>query len=332
MKPFRKNVAIAIDGGGIRGVIPARALMMLEETLGRSCHDIFRLTSGTSTGSILAAGIAHGLRAEQMYNLYVDLGNEVFRKTLRSRLWFAVNYRYPSDPLEAALRKNLGDGLLGDLWQATPPTDFVVTTFDVSENRTRFMKPWKEDYAHWPLVKAVLASAAAPTYFPVVGNHFIDGGVGSYNNPCYLAAYEIQYCLKWKLEETTLISLGTGRTPDQVKAGKVSKFTPIQWISPLLDAFSHSADDQQVHLVDTFFKKLDFRRFQVDLETPIALDQPETIPELMKYGEKLGTLMLNDSVDRAQFVTASRPQKTSRRKPSTKSTSRRQTSKSESRS
>jgi hypothetical protein len=49
MKPFRKNIAIAIDGGGIRGVIPARALMMLEEALGKTCHEIFRLAVGTST-------------------------------------------------------------------------------------------------------------------------------------------------------------------------------------------------------------------------------------------------------------------------------------------
>jgi predicted acylesterase/phospholipase RssA len=330
MKPFRKNVAIAIDGGGIRGVIPARALMMLEESLGKTSHEIFRLSVGTSTGSILAAGVARGLSAEQMYRLYVDLGNEVFKRSLRSWAWFAVNFRYPRFPLEEALRKSLGDGDLGDLWKESPPTDLVVTTFDVIENRTRFMKPYKSEYAHWPLVKAVLASAAAPTYFPVVGGHFIDGGVGSYNNPCYMAAYELQYCLKWKLEETTLISLGTGRTPNSIKFGEAGKYLPIQWISRLLDAFSHSADDQQVHLVDTFFEKLDFRRFQVDLDTPIALDQPETIPELIKYGEKLGEKLLNDKVDRAQSVVPSRPPKGSLGRASTKSTSRRQTSKSDS--
>jgi predicted acylesterase/phospholipase RssA len=259
----------------------------------------------------------------------VDLGNEVFKKTLRSRLWFAVNYRYPHAPLEEALRKNLGDGELGDLWKADPPTDLVVSTFDVIENRTRFLKSWKPEYEHWPLVKTVLASAAAPTYFPVVGGHFIDGGVGAYNNPCYLAAYEIQNCLKWKLEETTLISLGTGRTPNDIKFGQASKFTPLHWISRLLDAFSHSADDQQVHLVDTFFEKLDFRRFQVDLETPIALDEPETIPELIKYGEKLGTKLLKDAVDRAQDVVPSRPPKGSLGNAAKQSASHRQTNKSD---
>ncbi len=55
---------------------------------------------------------------------------------------------------------------------------------------------------HWS--DAVMASTAAPTYFPSLDGSFIDGGVGSYNNPCYLAAYEIQFVLSWKLEETTL--------------------------------------------------------------------------------------------------------------------------------
>lgn len=54
MKPFRKHVAVAIDGGGIRGIIVAKALAMLEECLDRPVHDIFRLAAGTSTGAIIS--------------------------------------------------------------------------------------------------------------------------------------------------------------------------------------------------------------------------------------------------------------------------------------
>ena len=62
MKPFRKNVAIAIDGGGIKGVIVTRALASLERHLSKPVHDIFRLAAGTSTGSIISAGIGAGTR------------------------------------------------------------------------------------------------------------------------------------------------------------------------------------------------------------------------------------------------------------------------------
>ncbi|HLF75808.1 MAG TPA: patatin-like phospholipase family protein [Anaerolineales bacterium] len=318
MKPFRKNVAIAIDGGGIRGIIPARALMMLEEELGKTSHKIFRLCVGTSTGSVLAAGIAKGLSAEQMFRLYQHLGNHIFKKTLRSRLWFAMTFRYPGKSLEEALRKNLGTGDIGELWKQKPPTDLVVTAFDMIENRTRFIKSWKPEYQHWPLVKAVLASAAAPTYFPVVDGHFVDGGVGSFNNPCFLAAYELQFCLNWKPEDTTLISLGTGRAPKSYKFGQAERFRPIHWLAPLLDGFAGSAGDQQVHLVDTFFRGLDFRRFQVDMDRPISLDKPEEIPNLIKYGEAMGAMILKDKRDRAQKIAPSRPRLQPKRSPKPK--------------
>lgn len=299
MIPLRKNVAIALDGGGIRGLIPARALAMLEQSLGTSSHEIFRLAAGTSTGSIIAAGIACGLSAETISQLYLTLGREIFRKSLRTAFWYLFNHRYPAAPLQQALNEVLGDRLLGDLWKARPPMDLVVTAFDVIENRTRFIKSWKPAYQEWPIVKAVLASAAAPTYFPSVDGRFIDGGIGSFNNPCYLAAYEILFCLKWKPEETTLISLGTGRHPIQYRAGQFDRYLPIQWVTPLLDAFSHSADDQQVHLVTTFFQKLDFRRYQVDLETEINLDESRRIPDLVRYGDILGRMLLGDRMDRA---------------------------------
>jgi hypothetical protein len=305
MKPFRKHVAIAIDGGGIKGVMVTRALSILEDHLGQSVHDIFRLAAGTSTGSIISAGIAAGLSAERMQELYVTLGDTIFDKTLRSKLWLLFRYRYPHEPLAKAIREHIGDPMMGDFWLEEPRTDVVITAFDLVENRTRFIKPWKPAYANWPVVKAILASSSVPTYFPVVDGRYVDGGVGSYANPCYLAAYEIKYCLEWDPAETTLISLGTGRNPNVVKKGEANRWYPWQWLSPLLGAFLHSADDQQVHLVETFFERLDFRRFQVDLASPIAMDNPDAIPRLLGYGEELGRKILHDDVDRAMFIEAS---------------------------
>ena len=95
MKPFRKHVAIAVDGGGIKGVIVTRALAILEEHLGQSSHEIFRLAAGTSTGSIISAGIGAGLSGAEMHGLYCELGDTAFRKTWRSWLWPLTRYRYP---------------------------------------------------------------------------------------------------------------------------------------------------------------------------------------------------------------------------------------------
>lgn len=307
MQPFREHVAVAIDGGGIKGVIPARALAMLEDHLGRSSRDIFQMAAGTSTGAIISAGIGVGLSGAAIFKLYTEFGAEVFRRSLRTWLWPLVRYRYPLDPLEAELRRYIGDRRLGDFWKEDPVIDVVITTFDVVENRTRFLKPWKEEYAEWPVVRAVLASSAVPTYFPPVEAQYVDGGVGAYSNPCYLAAYEAQFVLGWDPAETTLISLGTGRDPHRLKPGQVKALWPWQWIGPVLGAFLRSADDQQVHLVDTFFEQLDFRRFQVDLREHIAMDDPSKIPDLTVYGTELGQKILTDQTDHALEITAQTP-------------------------
>ncbi len=307
MKPFREHVAVAIDGGGIKGIIPARALAMLEDHLGRSSRDIFQMAAGTSTGAIISAGIGVGLSGAAIYKLYTQFGEGVFRRSWRTCLWPLVRYRYPLDPLEAELKRYIGERRLGDFWTEDPVIDVVITTFDVVENRTRFLKPWKEEYAEWPVVRAVLASSAVPTYFPPVEARYVDGGVGAYSNPCYLAAYEAQFVLGWDPAETTLISLGTGRDPHRLKPSQVKGLWPWQWIGPVLGAFLRSADDQQVHLVDTFFEQLDFRRFQVDLREHIAMDDPKRIPDLTVYGTELGQKILTDQTDHALEIQAQTP-------------------------
>ncbi len=297
MKPFREHVAVAIDGGGIRGVMVARALALVEEYLGCSAHDIFRLVAGTSTGSILSTGIAAGLTGGQMYALYCELGEVVFRKSWRTALWPLSKYRYPQEPLKTALWRQFGDEPLARFWHTDPPTDFVITAFDLVAQRTRFIKPWKHEYAGWPVVQAVLASCAVPAVFPAVAGRYVDGGVGSYTNPCYLAAYEAYYYLGWDPAETTLISLGTGRSPASLRPGDANRLWPWQWLSPMLGAFAQSADEQQVHLTHTFFHQLDFRRFQVDLCAPIAMDDPRSIPLLAAYGEELAHKIINDEAE-----------------------------------
>ncbi len=307
MKPFRKNVAIAIDGGGIRGVIVTKALSLLESRLGKPVHDIFRLAAGTSTGSIISAGIASGLTAVQMHQLYLSLGETIFKKTWRTFFWPLTRYRFPHEPLADALRENLGDKKMGDFWTANPPTDVVITTFDLLANKTCFVKPWKREYKYWPVIRAVLASSSIPTYFPVVAGRYVDGGVGSYANPCYLAAYEACFCLKWDPSETTLISLGTGRDPKSVKSGEPERFMAWDWLTPTLDAFLASAADQQVHIVDTFFQGMDFRRFQVDLKEALPLDDPRQIPKLEEYGDLMGKKILSDQYDGALGVSPELP-------------------------
>jgi hypothetical protein len=302
MKPFRDHVGIAIDGGGIRGLIVTQALAVLEEFTGQSVHDTFRLSVGTSTGSIISAGIATGLSAGKMTELYMQMGNTIFPKTLRSVLWPLTKYRYSDEPLATALNDQFDGQLMGSLWNEGRKSDLVITAYDLQENRTRFIKPWKEEYAGWPIAKAVQASCTVPTYFPIVENRYIDGGVGSYGNPCYIAAFEARECLGWDPVDTTIISIGTGRAPYAHDPEKTAGLWAWNWIGKVVDVFTQSAYDQQVHLVKTYFDKLDFRRFQVNLREPIAMDDTSKYEQMVAYGTRLGRMILNDEFDRAQDI------------------------------
>jgi len=301
MKPFRKNVALAVDGGGIKGVIASRAIAILEEEINRPAYEVFQLLAGTSTGAIVTAGIANGLFGDELHDLYCDMGPKIFRKTWRSTLWPLTRYRYPLGPLQEALEDQLGYKTMGDFWSSQQSIDLVVTAFDLVENKTLFIKPFNHSkgYDQWPIVKAVLASSAVPSYFPPVENRYVDGGVGSYHNPCYIAAYEAQFVLGWDPAETTLISLGTGREPHWLQPEQIKQFYPWHWIGPVLGAFQESSDDQQVHLVETFFPDLDFRRFQVDLLESYPMDAADQIPALSAYGDQLGMMIITDKIDSA---------------------------------
>jgi hypothetical protein len=297
MKALRPNVALAIDGGGIRGALVARALDVVEKTENFSFSQRAQLLAGTSTGSIISAGLSAGLSAAQLHEIYGELAATIFPKTWRSRFWPLARYRYSNEPFIATLKKELGNKKMGDLWSESEQKDLVIVVRDLNENKACFVKPWKGKYRDWYIWEAVAASSTVPTYFPVFerkGKDYLDGGVGSYANPCYVAAFELAFCLKWDPEETTLISLGTGSTGSGTKPGKARGFRSWDWLGPLLDAFTLDAAQQQMHLVDHFFEKLDFRRFQVKMSESIAMDDVSDIPALNKYGEEMGQKILND--------------------------------------
>jgi len=300
-KAFRKNVALAVDGGGYRGIMVAKALSILEEHLGKHCSDIFSLTAGTSTGSLISGGISAEMTASQIYDVYREIGRIVFKKRLRSTKPFSYlfRYMYPNDTLIKALRENIGEMTFGEFRKKYPSKDIIITVRDLVENRTRFIKPWKSDYKDWKIWYAVLGSCTVPTYFPVVDGQFVDGGVGSFSNPCYIAAYEIEYCLKnWDPKETTLVSIGTGRTKEGFEPYEASRYNQLKWIRPMFDIFLSDANDQQVRIVQSFFDELDFRRFQVDFKEHIDMDDTSKTDLLTEYGEKLGEMIINNEQDK----------------------------------
>src|SRR5579862_6661851 len=103
----RPRRLLSIDGGGLAGLIPAEALILIEQQLDQLTGDPqplcnrFDLIGGTSTGAILAAGIALGLRAEKLRDFYLQFGPDIFKKVfLLKQFW----HKYPSEPIEKHLK------------------------------------------------------------------------------------------------------------------------------------------------------------------------------------------------------------------------------------
>lgn len=259
---------LAIDGGGLAGLIPAEGLIQIEQQLdlltGRPAPlcERFDLIAGTSTGAILAAGLALGLRAANLRDFYLQFGREIFTKSwLPVRFW----HRYPSGPIEKHLKEVLGedttlgsDRLRTQLLIVTKNTTLGNDWFFTNNPKNKFFK----NNAGLPLWQIVRASTAAPTYFPPqmieipddTGTkqryEFIDGGVSSYNNPAlqiFLEATIPQYGYGWPMgvDQLLLISLGTGFNSETIEAGKAASYNLIDWGKYVVKEMMNEANLQQ---------------------------------------------------------------------------------------
>lgn len=230
---------LAIDGGGIRGVVALQVLARLEAVLREKSgqadfriSDYFDFISGTSTGAIIAAGLSIGLSVSEINELYTVRGHEIFKKAPAYRQWY---YRYRSDALEAILKEVFGaettlgsEKLLTLLMMVLRNAD-TDSPWPLSNNpRAKFNIRGSDgdhtnlDLKLWQLVRA---SAAAPLFFPPaeiqVGSRrflFVDGAVTPYNNPAfltYLMATLPPYRLEWPTgaDRMLLVSIGTGTVP-----------------------------------------------------------------------------------------------------------------------
>jgi predicted acylesterase/phospholipase RssA len=271
----RPRRLLAIDGGGLLGIIPAEALILMEQQLNqitgtqRPLCDRFDLIGGTSTGAILAAGLAKGLSATELRDFYLQYGRDIFAKSfLPVRLW----HKYPSQPLEKHLKDVLGESTA--LASSTLKTMVLIVTKNTTLGNDWFFtnNPKSKFFANnsgLPLWQVVRASTAAPTYFPPQTisvpddsgkkqkYDFIDGGVSSYNNPAlqvFLEATVPQYGIGWPMgaDRLMLISLGTGFNSVAIQSGKASSYWVLDWARYLIKEMMNEANLQQnmlMHLI-----------------------------------------------------------------------------------
>jgi patatin-like phospholipase/acyl hydrolase len=244
---------LSIDGGGIRGIVPATVLAALEQRTGRPACDLFDLIGGTSTGGILALALTRpgerGPRwsAAEIVALYREEGPRIFSRSLGKRITSVeglLDERYDNGPLREVLERYLGETTVD---QAL--TDVFVTTYDLEARKPKFFKSWRED-AGVPMAVAAEATAAAPTYFePVaVGDAaLIDGGVFA-GNPA-MCAYAEARRLKPD-DDVLLVSLGTGGQTRPITYDQAKDWGLLEWARPIIDVVFDGSSDAVDYQLD----------------------------------------------------------------------------------
>lgn len=238
---------LALDGGGIRGAFTLGVLGVMEAQLRSESAagddfvlgDYFDFIGGTSTGAIIATGLALGWSVGTLQEKYRALGATVFKRRF-PLLW--VWSKYPGSRLRQCLRAEFGDRRFDD-------PELRTLLMIVLHNRSTD-SPWplnnapgalyndRQKVTHHNLDKTLWellsASTAAPSFFPpehldmgAGPREFVDGGVTAHNNPAlqlFLAATLPEYKVEWAADpkQLLLISVGTGSTPARLT--NLSKF------------------------------------------------------------------------------------------------------------
>ncbi|WP_414754492.1 patatin-like phospholipase family protein [Anabaena sp. CCY 9910] len=268
-----KYKILSIDGGGIRGIIPALLLAEIERRTQEPIFSLFDLIAGTSSGGILALGLTKPrlnsseelplseYTAEDLVQLFIEYGVEIFYEPLFERLLgpledIFLQPKYPSTSKEEILRQYLGKTPL-----ANNLKEVFVTSYDIEQRIPVFFtnqlekqqiesKNFHKLCGNVSLLDAALATSATPTYFAphrivspensAIVYTLIDGGVFA-NNPAHLAILEAQISSKRKAqtvlnqEDILVVSLGTGSPTSAYPYKEVKNWGLLQWGRPLLN-------------------------------------------------------------------------------------------------
>jgi len=278
---------LSIDGGGIRGIIPAMVLAEIEKRTKRCIASLFHLIAGTSTGGILALGLcipkipgAPLYAARHLLELFERQGARIFSCGIFHRLAACGNLwrsKYPATGIEQVLLEYFGDSRLGDA-----ATDVLIPSYEIERSFPFFFRSAiareRSDY-DFPAREVARATSAAPTYFEPMKlpsgtytDHYtlIDGGV-CVNNPAACALVEARTTHP-DASEFLVVSLGTGELTRCLPYEQTKNWGVVRWAAPVLDVVfdgvSRTVDYQLRQLLpDTSAQCKRYYRFQTTLDS-----------------------------------------------------------------
>ena len=291
-KSYRK--ILSIDGGGVRGLIPAIVIDEIETRTGKRVHELFDLIVGTSAGGLLAVGLSLSdarkgklpYSAKRLVRFYEEKSKKIFYKRWDFGVFsdFLGDEKYDEKPLEQILEKLLGNAELKD----TKP-HIIVTAYDIEKRRPYFFKTRKailHNKRNHLLRDVARATSAAPTYFePLKLNKkrwkcnekrrvLIDGGVFA-NNPAMVGFSEAK---SNHVEEKDIVicSIGTGMNDLKYPYSIVKDWSSMSWGKRLpyimMDGMSDSTDYHLRSLLPDNTKGNSQRYFRFDVRLTEGMD------------------------------------------------------------
>ena len=312
---------LSIDGGGIRGLIPALVLRHLRDRLRergnrKDFHEIFDLMAGTSTGGLIVIGLSApkadpqypdrflpeaALSIDDILSIYLDKGQDIFSlSTFRSlrRLGQVVHEKYSSAPVHDLLQELLGRATLKDCL-----CHLLVTSYDMFTGTVFLFKhrPERKDRRlsdpNFYLKDIAQATAAAPTYFHPVRLRpidregsamcLVDGGIFA-ANPAMCAYIEARKTFR-RARRFLILSLGTGIVNRRYPCNEINSWGYLEWVNPARGApLSSAMSTGQSECVDHQLRKLpgvEYFRINGNLgEKHIQMDdaRPENLRALQR--------------------------------------------------
>lgn len=265
---------LSIDGGGIRGLIPALVLAEIEARTGKAIADSFDLIAGTSTGGILALGLSKDngngrpqYAAIDLVEIYKSRGKEIFSRSLWKGVSSAgglTDELYSHKGIEKVLEEYFEDEPLGSGLTRT-----LITSYDIQNREPLFLKSWREEFRSVQMKHAARATSAAPTYFepalvPIGGatKALVDGGI-FINNPT-VSAYAEAKKVFINEEDFFVLSLGTGELVRPISFAEAKDWGKAGWLAPLLSCMFDGASDSANYQMKTLAGEK-YIRLQTDL-------------------------------------------------------------------
>lgn len=296
---------LSIDGGGIKGVFPAKFLASLEDEIGEGqIHKHFDLICGTSTGGIIALALSLGVPAKEILNLYQNNAKAIFG----NRSWNIFKKPFYSNKLLESLIKDIfkkyhskdEDPRMVD---ALNKVKLLIPTYRLLNGDTQVIKtPHNGDLftdKHIPMYMVAMATSAAPTYFNAYSNSFkridsdvvedfsnkVDGGVFA-NNPSMLSVIEATTRLNKNLNDISLLSLGTGQYKyEEAKSKKM--WSVLYWLNKkrVIELFMQSQSQlthNSVNILNQFNDDFKYKRIDVEFNHNFKVKMDETDPNKLK--------------------------------------------------